>query len=864
MAKNCKRIAICLSLIDFDALAGLVCVTMLYPGTVALKHDAIEEQVTRYLGIAGGVIRFQDAESIDHSVVEEVIIVDTRPTEKIDEFLSSFPNVKKVIIIDHHDLGDYRLAGKRLYSKTIGSTTSMLVPLLRKKHIYISPQQASLFLTAIYEDTASLIAPTTKPADLNVASYLMSIGGNLQTVRRFINSSLSERGKDILGIFLDSIEVIPMGGILVAIATARYDKYVENLAFITHKLFDLVEADAIFTASSFAGKTYFVGRSLDERLVDCSKVMAHFGGGGHRTASAAKIAGELSPQVAFSRLASICRREVTPPPTVATIMNYPVKSIDPAESVNIAGEKLRRFGHGGLPVVNRGKLIGIVTRRDLDKVPPYMEEKPVKRFMTPNPLTTAVDSSIVEARRLMMRNGVGRLPVIDEGNLVGIITRSDVMSADFWHRGQDIGPYPLPTKLSRDQTRELYSRMPKRMLTILEHITGIANGLGISAYLVGGAVRDMLLSRIPYDLDILVEGDAINLAHALSRILEGHIIQHERFGTAQISIPGLKIDLASSRAEYYKEPGSHPSVVASSIFEDLKRRDFTINALALALTGPDARNIIDVCGGLDDIANKKIRILHNLSFIEDPTRILRAVYYTELLDFVLEKKTNRYAKEAIRTGLLSSAKNDRTAQELLRILSHENGIRMLVKLRELNGISAIFGRRPMRLVPLLKRIDRLREYADELELKTDIAKLRILALMKSTDGKQSLDVLKRLKLPGNFIEHIHSSATGAESFRKTIAEGDNVKIWREMKGKSNEAIVFSCLTSRLNSSLKLLGRLARIGGMKLEINGDDLINMGMSRGKAIGSVLDIVLAEKVAGRVHGRIEELTMARRLVK
>ncbi len=851
-------------MIDFDALAGLVCVTKLYPGTVVLKHDAVEEQVSRYLGIAGDVIRFDHIKSINRSSVKEVIIIDTRPTDKIDEFVQILPNVERIIIIDHHDPGDYKLVGKKLFYKAVGSTTSMLVPLMRKRHIYISPQEASLFLTAIYEDTASLIAPTTRPSDLKEASYLMSIGGSLQTVRRFINSSLSERGKDILGIFLDSIEVIPMGGILVAIATARYDKYVENLAFITHKLFDLVEADAIFTASSFTGKTYFVGRSLDERLVDCSKIMAHFGGGGHKTASAAKIDRELSPQDSFLKLESICRRKVTPPPTVSAIMNYPVKSIDPAESVITAGEKLRRFGHGGLPVVNRGKLIGIITRRDLDKVPLNMTDKPVKRFMTPNPLTTYVDSSIVEARRMMMRHGVGRLPVIDSDKMVGIVTRSDVMSADFWHRGQDIGPYPLPTKLSRDQTSELYNRFPKRMLIVLDKISSIAGGLNVSAYLVGGAVRDMLLSRVPIDLDILVEGDAINVAHALSRVVEGHIIQHDRFGTAQISLPGMKIDFASSRAEYYKEPGSHPSVVATSIFEDLKRRDFTINALALALTGPDARNIIDVCGGLDDIANRQIRIIHNLSFIEDPTRILRAIYYSELLSFDLETKTNRYIREAIRTGLLGSAKNDRTAQELLRILYHKKGIGMLVMLRELNGINAIFGRKPKRLVPLLKRIDRLREQADEMGIKTDIAKLRILALTKSADGIQTVDILKRLKFPGNLIVSINDSITKAESFRKIIADGDKVKIWREMKGKSNETIVFSCLTSRLSSSLKILGRLARIGAMKLEINGNDLINMGMPRGKAIGSILHAVLAEKVAGRVHGRTEELDVARRLMK
>ncbi len=850
---------------DFDALAAIVCACKIYKDITPIKPGVIENQVGRFLGIYKNIIRLTELNDIDPNDVETVVIVDTRPSKRIDEYLSVFPNLRKCIVIDHHSTTPQKMfPGQILYQKPIGSTTTMLMSIIKKRRVYISPQEATLMLIGIYEDTASLIAPTTKPSDLKIASHLMSLGGNLQVVRRFINSSLSKRGKDVLGLFLDTIEVIPMGGILIAIACVKYPKYVENLAFITHKLFDLVEADAIFTSASFAGKTYFVGRSLDERLVDCSKVLEHFGGGGHKTASAANIKGELPPKIAFSRIKSICEQEIKPPPTVSSVMNYPVKTVTPNETFKIAKEKLKRFGHGGLPVVNNGKLIGIVTRLDLDKVPSYMEDKPVKRFMSPSPSTIEANASIVEARRMMMKKGVGRLPVMEKEKLVGIITRTDVLSADFWHRGQDIGPYPLPTKLDTNQTKELYSGLPEKYKNILNEIREIAFGLSVSTYLVGGAVRDIVLSKNPDDLDILVEGDAINLAQAVSRKLNGKLIAHTRFGTAQLHLPNLKIDFASARAEYYKEPGLHPNVVHTSIYEDLKRRDFTINSLALGLTGDDAWKIIDICGGLDDINRKEIRILHNLSFVEDPTRILRAVYYATNLGFEIEKNTERYAKEAISTGLLSTAKNERTAQELLRILSHKNGTEMLIKLKTLKGIQKIFDRIPQYFSSLLNRIEKIYRYSLELGLKPDLAKLRLLALTKEMDETHVVDVLTRLRIPKRITDQTKISMVNATYLKKAIASGDRIEIFEYMKNESDETIVFSCLTSRLQSSLNLLSRLVRIREVRLEISGDDLINMGLKSGKMIGSVLDVVHKEKIAGRVHGRIEELSMAKRLIK
>jgi tRNA nucleotidyltransferase (CCA-adding enzyme) len=857
-----QKIVLCLSSIDFDALAASLCISKLYPGTVAVKVSGLERSIQMFMGIYKDFIRLTSIDDIDKNAVEELFIVDTRLSKKLFDFIDGFKNLKRCIIFDHHSGGLTHPSYKMLQME-VGSTTTMLVPLLRKRKIYISPQEATVMLTGIYEDTATLISPTTTPQDLETASFLLSAGGNLQTVRRFLSTALDQRGKDVLKLFLDNIEVFPMGGILVAISCVRYKDYVQNLAFITHKLFDLVEADAIITAAAMAGNTHFVGRSLDDRLVDVSKILSHFGGGGHKTASAAKITGELDEKTAFYRVKRICEEEIIPPPTVTSIMSQPVKNIDPETTVGEAQKYFHRFGHSGLPVVNNDRIIGIITRRDLDKVPLEFYDKQVKRFMTSNIITIDPQASIVEARRLMMKRSVGRLPVVAEGKVVGIVTRSDVLKASFWHRGQDIGLYPPPTKLEKTQTKELFSRLPSNIKEMLVIFTDIANVLGLNFYLVGGAVRDIVMGRNPQDIDLLVEGDAISLAMSIHKKTGGKIITHERFGTARLIIEGMQYDFATARAEYYTESGVHPKVLQSSIREDLLRRDFTINAMALGLYGQSTDEIIDYCGGLDDIASKKVRILHNLSFVEDPTRVLRAIYYAQILDFEIEKETDRLACDAIKTGLLSTAKNERTVQEFDKILVHQKGSQMLIKIEEFDGLSTIFGEIPEKLKSTLQRADKLAVLSEKYNIKPDIKLLRMLILSSELDRGSLRENLTRLRMPGKFIEQLDQSREGSAVLSQLIPTKDSLMIFKASRNLNDSAIIYACMAQRLTDSLKNIEMVTKLRNVKLEITGNDLIAVGVKSGKTIGEILESVLYEKSAGRLGGYKEEMQYARWLI-
>jgi tRNA nucleotidyltransferase (CCA-adding enzyme) len=387
--------------------------------------------------------------------------------------------------------------------------------------------------------------------------------------------------------------------------------------------------------------------------------------------------------------------------------------------------------------------------------------------------------------------------------------------------------------------------------------------MDVNLYLVGGAVRDMVMNRSFSDLDFLVEGDAIRLASIVHDKLGGKYIRYERFGTARIITPLIQIDIATARAEYYTEPGSHPKVQQSSIREDLLRRDFTVNALALALTGADADQIIDYTGGLDDIANKRLRILHNLSFVEDPTRILRAVYYAHLLGFILDTETTRLAKDAIKTGLLATAKNERTAQELDKILGNANGSDMLVELEKIKGLTSMFSKIPTHLGLKLKKVEKLIQSSIECGFLPDTKIMRLLQISEDQDANAFKDTLLHLKIGTKTIDAVIAAKDGAKKLLDVIMEKDTVKLFKVIRNLTDSAIVFAMTTLKTADSLKMLDEIARIRAIKLSISGDDLIKEGIKPGKALGSVLEAILIEKVAGRIWGEKEELDMARRLL-
>src|SRR4030042_1801045 len=218
----------------------------------------------------------------------------------------------------------------------------------------------------------------------------------------------------------------------------------------------------------------------------------------------------------------------------------------------------------------------------------------------------------------------------------------------------------------------------------------IALEQGISAYLVGGFVRDLILKAKNLDLDIVVEGNGIKFAEEFSFRLGAKLIRHKRFATATLILrSGIKLDIASARKEFYPKPAALPQVIPGNLRDDSYRRDFSINAMAIGLSGKDAGRLIDYFHGQEDLRSKKIRILHSLSFIDDPTRILRAIRFEQRYNFKIEPDTLKNLKKAARLKMLEKTEPQRLRDELIPVLKEKTVLKQIKRLRELVGFAFI-------------------------------------------------------------------------------------------------------------------------------------------------------------------------------
>ncbi|MBU3935843.1 hypothetical protein KJ909_04160 [Patescibacteria group bacterium] len=224
---------------------------------------------------------------------------------------------------------------------------------------------------------------------------------------------------------------------------------------------------------------------------------------------------------------------------------------------------------------------------------------------------------------------------------------------------------------------DLKKKFPKKFFSIIKLIGEAADKAGVSAYIVGGPVRDALLKVKNYDLDFAIEGDAIKFARDLNNQLKGDLKSHRTFGTATVSYEDMRVDIATARRETYKKPAAYPDVEPAAIKEDLFRRDFTINAMAVSVNKKNFGELVDFYGGHKDLKKKLIRVMHDKSFTDDPTRIFRAVRFSARFGFKIDPRTRKLIKEAILKGLLGEVNRGRVRKEVGLLLKEKKPLKCL-------------------------------------------------------------------------------------------------------------------------------------------------------------------------------------------
>ena len=666
---------------DFDALASLYAAKKLYPDATVVLSDKQETKVRQFLNIYRDTLTFTDEKDVNWENVTDMIIVDVANTRRIGSYMDSLDMSKiNVIVFDHHPpkKGDIDDADRQI--EPVGATVTLLIEKMIEQNIPISSFEATLFGLGIYTDTNAFMNDITSARDFKAASFLMDNGMSLEMVHQFSEHVLLPEQQHILNDLFTKMDVRSIDGLEIVVAASSYDFFQSGLATITSRLLEITNTDAVITVVGMKNHVHIVGRASSDRI-NLLPLLKKFEGGGHEKAGSAMVkrstCEEILPKV-IEYLGLISKPGIT----VRDMMVYPVKTLTPDTTIEEAGRKMYRYGHSGYPVVQEGKLIGMVTRRDLDKANHHgLGHAPVKAYMSTNLITVTEEKTLEEIQQLIIERNIGRLPVIRDGKLVGIITRTNIIEkmhelALMEESGKD---QPLKTNMKND----LKEQLEHDAFSLLEKIRQTAEQAKIDVYLVGGIVRDLLLHVPNDDIDIVVEGSGIDFAKQLTEDHGGEVIIHESFGTATWETKdGFSIDVTTSRLEYYDRPASLPDVESSYVAEDLQRRDFTINAMAVCLTGEKFGDLMDPYNGQQDLRDGNITILHNLSFVEDPTRILRAVRFETRFEFLMDKQTEQLALQSIST--MRNLSNQRIVDELIRIFKEDNIARAMMRLYDVD------------------------------------------------------------------------------------------------------------------------------------------------------------------------------------
>ncbi len=674
---------------DFDAVAGLFAASRLFPDSVPLLPDRLNQNVIRFLALYGGGFPFVRQVDLGTRTISRITLVDTQRLPAINPL----PSDISVTIYDHHALVGEMPAAYQFNCESVGAITTALVEHIRQQGIGISSLEATLLMLGIYEDTGSLTYGTTTVRDIQAAAWLLEQQAVLDTVRRFLSQPLNAEQQNLLELLMDHMQTRTIQGYTVSVCPVSVPEYIAEVSSVVHRLRDLIDSAALFVVVDMPMSQLLVARSIVDG-VDVGKIARLLGGGGHERASAATIRDRSLDEI-VAVIWQTLETTITPVAVVADLMSYGVQTVEAGQPLRAVIRRLRQIGHEGFPVMDAGLVVGLLTRRDADRADEHqMRDLRAQDVMLAGNITVTRETSIFELEQVFFESGWGQIPVVDaSGQLIGIVTRTDLLK--YWSKMH-------PSSLVADRTitqKQLDTMLGRGAASCIRIVAERAQADHVEAYLVGGVVRDLLLGRANYDIDFVIEGDAIAFAEHIRLEQGGDVTPFKPFGTARwnpankdkdgaISDLPEQIDFASARYEFYEQPTALPTVYNGSIKLDLQRRDFTINTLAVQLSPASAFGyVVDFYGGIRDMDAKLIRVLHSLSFIDDPTRILRAVRFEGRLGFKIEPRTSELMTTAL--PMLGRITGERLRNELTLLLHEREPERGLLNLQARGVLRAI-------------------------------------------------------------------------------------------------------------------------------------------------------------------------------
>ena len=863
---------------DFDAFASMVAVKKLHPDAWPVFPGSYELKVKEFIQLYPefAVHRLKE---IKPDEVKELIVVDTAMPARIGD-LARFIGWKniKVTVYDHHPVvgGEIKadVMVKGVNGSPTGATISMLVKELKEKNIPVSSREATLFAIALYEETGFFSYLSTTQLEFDMMSFLLGCGANLNIIKDFLKEGFSPEQDMLFERLLASMESHEIKGIPVKIAFAETAEYVKDVALLVHKLREMGNLDVVFVIVKFSDRINLIARSSLEE-VDVGEIAREFGGGGHESAASATLKdGELDR--VKERLLAVLDKKVKPFLRAVDIMSSPVLSIKPGISCEESRKIMLRFNHSSLPIILNNRLIGIVGITDLDKcIQHNFNDAEVSGYMKTNVLTVSPDTPVADIQRLMIDENVGKVPVVRvDGSVAGIVTRSDVL--------KNVNKGLMKVKIQQIEkalesaapetahTAELLEkRLPPRIFGIFKAAGELADKMGMRAFLVGGVVRDLLLGIDNFDIDVVIEGDGLKYAAALAKKFKMKIKVHKKFGTAVLLLEDkLKIDIATARVEYYDYPASAPQVEFSHIKYDLYRRDFTINTMAVELNAKEFGTLVDFFGGQRDLRNGLIRVLHNMSFVEDPTRIFRAIRFEQRYGMKMEESTRNFLANALELEMIERLATYKIKDEIVQILNEDHPVKALVRMQDLDVLRYIH--------PSLKVTAKLKALFKEIyhsfsvevlfvEEKVDRWFTNFLVLLDELELKECQRICDRFKLDRGIMRKVVHVKEREEHILSALnqVKMKNSAVYKELFGTSIEGLLFYIAKSK---SLRVRQRIhiyiSTLSRARISLKGEDLKALGIKPGPVYKQIFSKLLDAKLDGKAGDKNSELAFVKSL--
>jgi tRNA nucleotidyltransferase (CCA-adding enzyme) len=867
---------------DFDCLGAMTAALRLHPGALLSFPGSQESGVRDFVQHHPDYLpHFTRAKDINLESITRLIIVDCQQAARIGRFaeILTRPDLE-ICIYDHHPVTEESIHPTGGTVAVCGSASTLLGARLIERGVRLTPEEATLIMLGIHEDTGRLLFASATPEDYRVAGWLLGEGARLNIVSEALTPGLSKAQMELLKQLLTTLKTSAVNGVAISVAFASCDHYIGDIASLAHLMRDMENMDALFIAVAMEDSVYLVARSHIPEI-NAGQIMKGFQGGGHASAASAVVHDRSLKQVleALDRLLHLSIRGEA---TAGGIMSAPVKTMPVSVSIAMARELLTRYNCNAMPVMSGGVMVGVISRKTVEKALHHgLDRSPVTDFMHTEYLSATAETPITDIQAYMVTSNRRFVPVFKGTELAGAVTRTDLMRHIYGgRRGQSGAFYDLDSLEAPTRTRSvaalLVKKLPAEIREILRDLGTVGDGLGLAVYVVGGFVRDLLLGIDNLDIDVTVEGDGVFFAECFAGRYGGRVRSHKKFGTAVVVLPGgLKIDVASTRLEYYESPGALPTVERASLRHDLYRRDFTVNTLALCINSDHFGSLTDHFGGQQDLQEKVVRVLHNLSFVEDPTRVFRAIRFEQRLGFRIAPHTENLMRSAVRMHLLDKLGGERLLGELMQIMREKEPSGAIVRMASMGLLPFIHP--ALKLVPATEVV--LLETGQVmawfrllyLEDRCEPWQVYFLALCDGLKPDEFHDACIRLAVPGRLAARLcsqrHLVSTTLNTIKrrlKQMPEVPNSQLHDWFSSFTLEMLLYMAARANSEQVRRFVSLyLTRLRTVTPILNGDDLCRLGLEPGPQLGRIKKRLLQARLDGEASSRDEEETLVRTMI-